>query len=138
MSRLRLVFVGALVALVLPLTAGTASAQSGEITITGAEVVTDFGKPSGSDVNVIGTGTCTAPGVVIIKVRIKDQVTGGVAAGTGFTQCVSAGEHIQWLVTAANPPVPTVRPGDKADVQASATGGINAADEKVVIVQQFH
>ena len=55
MSRLRLVFVGALVALVLPLTAGTASAQSGEITITGAEVVTDFGKPSGSDVNVIGT-----------------------------------------------------------------------------------
>ena len=140
MSRLRLALAGALVAVVVLLVAaGTVSAQSTGINISGAEIVQSsiVPPPPATDVNVTGTGTCVASGTVTLKVALTDEVTGGAGHGVGRTECVSAGEHIQWLVTVTNV-FPAVRPGDKANVTATAGGGISGTDQKEVIVQQFH
>jgi hypothetical protein len=114
---------------------GSASAQSsGTLSISGAE--TASATLITMDVNVIGTGVCAAAAVVDIQVTVTDEVTGGIATGLVETTCQSAGDHINWLVTANGSTA--IRAGDKALVVATATGGIDDQDQKEATIKQYH
>ncbi|MDQ3822970.1 MAG: hypothetical protein M3321_06995 [Actinomycetota bacterium] len=127
MSRRFIAIAVAVAACVAP---AVAHAQEGELQITSAELISDT--VASETVVVKGTGQCAAPGLVSLRVVVRDLETGGRGLGSATTECVEPGERILWSVQVV---ARDTRPGDRVLVTASAAGAITAADRKELVLQ---
>jgi len=77
---------------------------------------------------------CGLSGAATVTIRFTDLDLGTVTTGAAFIRCVTPGEHVNWvaLINAI------YRPGDRALVDATATGSIIDEDQKEVVIKQFH
>lgn len=110
--------------------AAPAQEDTGDIEITGAELVSEAS--AAETIVVKGTGRCAAAGPVLLRVIMRDLETRARGIGQAQTSCLTPGEAIKWNVQVTGS---QFRAGDSVVVQANASGAITDADQKTLILK---
>jgi hypothetical protein len=124
-------------ALAFALLPASASAQTGEIRIQQAEMLSASG--FFDQFNITGSGQCASAGQVFVQAEARDLDT---RATTFFpqvevSQCLAPGEHINWMVTESGFSFAQFRAGDRLLVTAEAIGAITDLDAREVILKRY-